>query len=43
MTMKDLYIIIGIILVGVLILIIVAKNLRPLASSVEKVAPLAAM
>jgi len=43
MTMKDLYIIIGIILAGVLILIIVAKNLRPLASSVEKVAPLAAM
>lgn len=43
MTMKDLYIIIGIILVGVLILIIVAKNLRPIASGVEKVAPLAAM
>ena len=41
LTLKDLYIIIGVVLVGVLVLIIVAKNIKPMAQTVEKVAPLA--
>ena len=43
LTLNDLYIIIGVILIGVLILIIVAKNIKPMAQTVEKVAPLAAL
>jgi len=41
-TMKDLYIIIGVILVGVLVVVIVAKNIRPMTQKIEAVAPLAA-
>ena len=40
--MKDPYIFIGVILVGVLVVVIVAKNIRPMTQKIEAVAPLAA-
>ena len=43
LTLKDLYIIIGVVLVGVLVLIIVARSIKPMAATAEKVAPLAAL